>query len=93
MLMDTITIFNLFANISIIAFLAYKYNPFWICITRTIWMKKILSISIMYRYKTYYYGHAAISRTIFTLIIRDQDKWKQWDIDQYIKRKLSKNEP
>lgn len=87
--MNTITLFNLFANISIMAFLAYKYNPFWICITRTFWMKKLLSISIMYRYEKNHYG--PLSKPIFTLIIRDHDEWEQWDSNEFEKRRSSNN--
>ena len=86
--MNTITIFNFIVNFAIISFFAYKYNPFWISVRRTFWMKKITSISIMYRYQKTEYGSS--SKGIVTFRIRNYDKWSEWDSKEFRNREVSK---
>jgi hypothetical protein len=85
--MNAITIFNFIVNIAIISFFAYKYNPFWISVTRTFWMKKVTSFTIMYRYQKSEYGSS--SRGIINFPIRNYTKWSDWDSKEFRKRGVS----
>ena len=86
-IMNTIIILNFIINIAILSFFAYKYNPFWISITRTFWMKKVTSFTIMYRY--YKSEYSSSSRGIITFPIRNYKKWSEWDSKQFNKGRVS----
>jgi hypothetical protein len=83
--MNIITIFNFVINLIIIGFLIRKFNPFWISIDRTFWMKKLLSITLMYRYSKTEYNSG--SKGLYTLTIRSRNKWADWDSNEYLKSK------
>ncbi len=82
--MKWLILFNAISNILIWGYLSYKYNPFWLSFNRTFWMKKLTSISLMYRYHKSEQGSQ--SRSIFTLTLRNYGKWSEWDSEQFRKK-------
>jgi len=80
--MNYLTIFNTAINVSILVYLAYRYNPFFLYYRRTTWMKKLVSISIMMvKSGNRHSSHSA--QSIFTVIIRDPKETDKWDNEQF----------
>lgn len=87
-MLTAITIFNLIISLGVLSFFIYKYNPFWISVYRTFWMKKPISITLMYRLTKNEYGSS--SKGLFTIQFRNYDKWTKWDDEQYRTGKYKK---
>jgi len=82
--MNILIIFNTLINVFFIGLILYKWNPIYIEINRTYWMKKIISFTLWYRTSKY------SAKGIFTIPIRDWEKWDAWDFKQYHNGNYSK---
>lgn len=83
---------NLILNICIISYLIKPYFPFYVSIDRTMWMRKLYAIHLMYI--THKDKYCTSSKGIFTIFIRNPDKTLKWDSECFhngkFKEKLNK---
>ncbi len=90
--MNAITIFNFITNIALVIFLVYKYNPFWISVNRTFWMKKVVSFTLWRITETDKTGNSISSKGVISFKIRNDKKMREWDSAEFKRIKQEERE-
>ena len=88
--MKTLVIINAICTAFIIGRWLIKNNRFYFYITKTTWMKKHISLTLMYRYRISEYGSS--SKGIITIpLVRNYNKWENWDSACFYNGKYKRN--